>query len=569
MLHARATESANAVAYTFLADGTGDASSLTWAELERRCRVLGTLLLEENATGQPVLLALSSGLSFVESLFACWYAGAIAVPVSLPRHRRLRHRLEAIAHDSGARIAIGAPGSRASVHADSGDDAFTPRLCWIDAAARSSEPGQTQLDPPVVTPDGVALLQYTSGSTGSPRGVIVTHSNLSYNSSLIAAACGHQAGEVIAGWLPLFHDMGLIGLIVQAVASGVHCVFMSPERFLMRPCLWLQMISDFRACSSPAPNFAYDLCVDKVTAEQKAHLDLSAWRNALNGSEPVRSASLERFATAFASCGFRRNAFFPCYGLAESTLFATGPGPERHMVRRSVSGVRLEENACDGYVGCGGPHGDTQIAVVDSPRCVRVTDGQIGEIWIKGASIASGYWNQPEFTLETFQGRLAAADPRSVLPECDEGSWLRTGDLGFVAEGQLFITGRIRELIIIAGRNHFPIDIERTVEAAVPSIIAVAAFSREIDGAEALVVAVELRRRWRSDFVGGEAVCHRIRAAIAADHSVVPRDVALLRPGAIPRTSSGKISRQSTRHAYLNSTLRMLESSDHAVGPRI
>jgi acyl-CoA synthetase (AMP-forming)/AMP-acid ligase II len=556
VLHGRATENADDIAYTFLADGATDATSLTWSALDRRARALGALLCADNARGHPVLLALPSGLGFVESLFACWYAGAIAVPVSLPRHARLRSRLDAIVHDSGAQFAIGSIQERQLLQADPGDDTPTARLRWIDPAAVLADPDPAQWPPSAPVATRIALLQYTSGSTGAPRGVVVTHANLMHNSGLIAEACGHQRGEVIAGWLPLFHDMGLIGLIVQAVVAGARCVLMPPERFLMRPYLWLRMISDYRVCSSPAPNFAYDLCTERITVEQKTALDLSTWRNALNGSEPVRSGTIERFAAAFAACGFRRNAFFPCYGLAESTLLATGPGPERLIVRRSASGALLDDSEPHGHVGCGRPYGDTRMVIVDPVTRTEVLPGRIGEIWLAGASIADGYWNQPPITRETFGGERAGGDA---------ASWLRTGDLGFFAEGQLFITARLRELIIIAGRNHVPIDIERTVECTDAAVVAAIAFSSEIEGRERLVVAAEIRKGRSSDSGDGESLRHHIRAAVAADHDVTPYDIALLRPGAIPRTSSGKVRRHAARDAYLDGTLQRLESSNHVV----
>lgn len=306
------------------------------------------------------------------------------------------------------------------------------------------------------------------------------------NGALIAEACGHCAGETIAGWLPLFHDMGLVGMVIQAAFTGVRCVFMPPERFLMRPWQWLQMISDYKAISSPAPNFAYDLCVDKISAEQKASLDLSCWRTALNGSEPVRAATLDRFADAFASCGFRREAIFPCYGLAEATLFVTGPGTERQLARRNASGALLPGRSGEGHVGCGRAFGDTELAIVNPQTAQRVPPGTIGEIWVAGESCARGYWNNPQATAATFDAAVAGSELR----------WLRTGDLGFMADGHLFITGRLRELIIIAGRNHFPIDLERTVEAADPAIArsGVAAISVDVRGVERLVIAAEVRR---------------------------------------------------------------------------
>jgi acyl-CoA synthetase (AMP-forming)/AMP-acid ligase II len=415
------------------------------------------------------------------------------------------------------------------------------------------------------------LLQYTSGSTGTPRGVIVTHDNLVCNSALITEASRLRAGETIASWLPLFHDMGLIGFVLQAAYSGAHCVFMAPERFLMQPWLWLQMMSDYRACSSAAPNFAYDLCVEKISAAHKAKLDLSHWRNALNGSEPVRSATLGRFAAAFAECGFRPQAFFPCYGLAEATLFVTGPSSDRRRwTRRNADGTVLAETETGGHVSCGHVFGDTQIAIVNPTTALRVTPGEVGEIWLAGASIAEGYWNNPQATVATFGARIAE---NPTIPS--DRQWLRSGDLGFIADGELFITGRLRELIIVAGRNHFPTDIESSVESADPAIASssAVAFSLDLDGTERLIIAAEVRREYRRTAASSTApqldpaaVRQRIRAAVVAFNEVSPFEVILLSPGAIPRTTSGKVSRLSTRAAYLSRTLDILQEIPDAQG---
>jgi acyl-CoA synthetase (AMP-forming)/AMP-acid ligase II len=556
----RAQTDGDRIAYTFLADDSS-ARSMTWSQLDRRASVIAAALLQRGAASQPVLLALPSGLAFIESLFGCWYAGAIALPVSLPRHQRTRHRLHRIIADAGARLAIGTRETRMRLDSEAIDQAANGTLTWIDPAA--SDPPASSTDPklvPSVDCRDAALLQYTSGSTGAPRGVVVTHANLIQNSALIAEACGHHGGHTIAGWLPLFHDMGLIGLVLQAAFSGARCVLMSPERFLMRPRLWLQMISDYAAWSSPAPNFAYDLCVEKIDRERKAGLDLSCWRNALNGSEPVRAATLDRFADAFACCGFQSSAFFPCYGLAEATLFVTGPGENRARARRTADGILLGKSDAGGHVGCGKTFGDTQLALVDPQTAQRVPPGAIGEIWVAGASIANGYWNNPEATAVTFNARLEPA-----APDGDGGvSWLRTGDLGFMTDNELFITGRLREMIIIAGRNHFPVDLERTVESADSAIATsgAAAFPVEVNGVERLIVVAEVRREYRQpaqsqaacDF-DPAAACRRVRVAIAAEHEVAVHDVVLLCPGALPRTTSGKISRRNTRDAYLAQTL--------------
>lgn len=580
----RATVNGDSIAYTFLADGGADARSITWSQLDHRASALGALLQQKGAGGERVLLTLPSGLNFIESLFACWYAGAVAVPVSLPRHQRLKHRLDGIIADADARFAIGATGTRQLLDTGGTSAAY---LTWVDV--------DVPVDPIATTAklgtahQPIAMLQYTSGSTGAPRGVIVTHTNLMRNSALIALACGHGPGKTIGGWLPLFHDMGLIGLVLQAAYSGARCVLMPPERFLMRPWLWLQMISDYGVCSSAAPNFAYDLCVDRIGPEQKARLDLSGWRNALNGSEPVRPATLDRFAAAFAPCGFRPAAFFPCYGLAEATLFVTGPGEVRQPARRTAGGALLANNESGGHVACGHAFGDTKLAIVDPQTNRPVPVGTTGEIWVAGGSVTDGYWRNPEATAATFNGRLEATnlhandlelidldliDLNATVAQDEPAiSWLRTGDLGFIADGELFITGRLRELIIIAGRNHFPVDLERTVESADPAIApsAVAAFSVDSGGVERLIIVAEVRREYGkatgtevAPSLDPETVCRNVRAAVAGEHDIAPHDVVLLRSGALPRTTSGKITRRSTHDAYLNRTLEQIGDASHA-----
>ena len=556
----RAVLRPGAIAYSFLADGAADVRSIAWSELDRRASAIAAALIERRAAGERVLLALPSGLAFVESLLGCWYAGAIAVPISVPRHHRVKHRLDGIIADADARFAIGTPDASQRLGLD-GPGARG--MTWIDVDSMPSD-APTECRPSTV--QEVAMLQYTSGSTGSPRGVVLTHANLVSNSALITEACGLGPDQVLGGWLPLFHDMGLIGGVVQAAYCGARCVFMSPERFLMRPVQWLQMISDYRICSSPAPNFAYDLCVDKVDEGQKSRLDLSSWRNALNGSEPVRASTLDRFSRAFASCGFSPDAFFPCYGLAEATLFVTGPKSPRRQTRRSGTGQLLDIGDATGHVGCGTGFGDTRLAIVDPETCVRVSPGRIGEIWAAGQSIAKGYWRNPEATEATFNGRLAGLVD-GVSPSA---AWLRTGDLGFVDEdGALFITGRLRDLIIVAGKNHFPIDLERTVETEEPAVGAsgCAAVSVDIGGAERLVIIAEVRRELCRPGApiafDPEAVRRNIRAAIVREHQVAPHDVVLLRPGALLRTSSGKISRRPIHDAYLKNTLELLVDSTH------
>jgi len=570
VVHLRAAINGDQIAYTFLADGSTGERSITWAQLDHRAGKLGAHLRGLGAAGQRVLLALPSGIAFIEAIFACWYAGAIIVPISLPRHRRVKHRLHRIVSDAGAKFALGVPDTRDLLEGE-GAEAPAVGLAWVDALTPVDRSATVCVAPaaPGAAGADVALLQYTSGSTGTPRGVMVTHANLMCNSALIAEACGHAPGQTIAGWLPLYHDMGLIGLVLQAAFAGTRCILMPPERFLMRPWLWLQMISDYRVYSSPAPNFAYDLCVEKVTEEHKRTIDLSGWRNALNGSEPVRATTINRFTDTFASCGFGRETFFPCYGLAEATLFVSGPGPSRVSSRRTADGILLSPSDGYGHVGCGGAFGDTQLAIVNPQTAELSAPGRIGEIWLAGESCARGYWNNPDATAPTFNACLKTSDQE----QGDGRKWLRTGDLGFIADGELFITGRLRELIIIAGRNHFPVDLEQTAESADPVVAtsSTAAFSVEIDGSERLVIVAEVRREFARPARGetrpaldAEAIAHRLLAAVVAGHQVAPHEIVLLRPGALPRTTSGKIRRHDARDQYLGQTLERLELTPYA-----
>ncbi|MEO8306928.1 MAG: fatty acyl-AMP ligase [Pseudomonadota bacterium] len=535
LVRQRARSAGARIAYTLLVDGADDARSITWAQLDERAAGMAAALHRHGVGGKPVLLALPSSLAFVESLLGCWYAGAVAVPVSLPRHPRTQQRLERIASHCGARVAIATPDIQARLAPT------MPQVQWIDPAVA---PGET-IDAPLARASHHAVLQYTSGSTGEPRGVIVGHDNLLDNSAQISRICGHDEETVIGGWLPLFHDMGLVGLIIQAAFTGSRCVFMSPERFLMRPRSWLAMIDRYRIRSSPAPNFAYDLCVEKVT--DSAGLDLSAWRNALNGSEPVRAATLDRFARAFAPCGFDRRAFLPCYGLAEATLMVTAPDPDRRGVRRRADGSPLPNDSPDGHVGCGNPPGNTRIAIVDPGTRVRVRDTEVGEVWVDGPSVARGYFDDVQACAATFGAMLSG----------EEGSWLRTGDLGFINEGSLFITGRLRELIVVLGRNIFPTDIERTAELVDAAVGSAAAFPVDVQDSERLVVAVELRREVARSggTVDAADLQRRIAVAISCEHEIAPHEVVLLSWGRLPRTTSGKISRIGVRDAYIADTL--------------
>ncbi|MGH9362673.1 MAG: fatty acyl-AMP ligase, partial [Thermoanaerobaculia bacterium] len=347
---------------------------------------------------------------------------------------------------------------------------------------------------------------------------MVTHGNLLHNEAMIAAAFGQSASSVIVGWLPLYHDMGLIGNVLQPLFVGATCILMSPTDFLQQPWRWLDAISRYRASTSGGPNFAYELCVQKIGAEQRAGLDLSSWEVAFNGAEPVRHDTMERFARAFSPCGFRREAFYPCYGLAEATLFVSGGGKGRAPLVMAVESPALERHQVApaapespsgrALVGCGRPWMGQEVAIVDPESHRRCAPGQVGEIWVAGPSVAAGYWRQPEATEQDFRARLA---------DTGEGPFLRTGDLGFVHAGELFVAGRLKDLIILRGRNLYPQDIERTAEGSHPALRpgCGAAFSVDVEGEERLVVVQELDRNREDE---AEAAAGAVRRGVAEEH---------------------------------------------------
>jgi acyl-CoA synthetase (AMP-forming)/AMP-acid ligase II len=485
-------------AFVFLDNGEREAGSRSFGELDSRARVIASWLVRNGCAGRHVLLLLRDGLDFIDALMGCLYAGAVPVPVAVPRPNRPVQALVAIAADADVAAVLTRGAEETYLRPGMQD------LTWLrleDAEGDPAEwPGRR------IAPEALALLQYTSGSTGTPKGVMLTHANLMHNQAAIRHSMRLSEASLFVGWLPLFHDMGLIGNVMQSIYLGIGCVLMPPVAFLQRPLRWLTAISHYKATISGAPNFAYDLAVDKTTPESRAGLDLSAWQVAFNGSEPVRAATLERFAAAFASAGFRRTSFYPCYGLAESTLFVTG-----------------------GWLGdtltCGRAAPGMEVAIVDPSSGERRPDGVEGEIWIRGPSVAAGYHNR-----ETF------------------GPFLRTGDLGSMREGELSITGRLKDVIIIRGRNHYPTDLEATAERANPLLAKGAGAALSLDDGRQTAIAIvqELTREgWqRAD---REAVAADIRQAIAACHELQVRHVLLIKPGSLPRTTSGKVRRSACR----------------------
>ncbi len=549
------------LAYIFLADGEGIEQRMTLGGLDLRARAIGAWLQQEVSPGDRVLLLYPPGLDYITAFFGCLYAGVMAVPAYPPRsgqRQRGLERLLSILADAGVALTLTSSPAAEKVEALFSQEPGCPPRWGItdqlpdDLAAEWRKPS--------IRPESIAFLQYTSGSTSAPKGVMVTHANLIHNERMIKTACGHTAESTFVGWLPLYHDMGLIGNVLQPLYVGAQAILMSPAAFLQRPARWLKAISNYRGRTSGAPNFAYEMCVSKITPEECDSIDLSSWTVAFNGAEPVHPETLDRFAARFGSYGFRRDVFLPCYGLAEASLIVSG-GPKPNQPSQYVADARAleahrvqpssDEHAPVRVVaGCGAPVADTQIRIVDPDTLFECGRGEIGEVWISGPAVASGYWNQPERTAATFHARLPGSSD----------TFLRTGDLGFLADGELYITGRLNDLIIIRGQNYHPEDIEWTVQQRFPELRmgAVAAFSVQVESEERLAIMIERERNARVD---ASTQIEAARDAVAACHEVQPYAVLLVNMGRIPKTSSGKVKRHACAAEFMAGTIEALSTS--------
>ena len=527
LLRARVADRPDRVAFTFLADGELEGAHLTYGELDRRAAALAASLAESVPPGERALLLYPPGLDFIVAFFGCLYAGVVAVPAYPPRpNDRSQSRLRAIARDAEPRAALTTESILAGAVEPRGLLAVAPELAglrWIPTDGTGSAEPPVRLAEP--DPESLAFLQYTSGSTADPKGVMVTYANLLHNERMIAAAFGMDEESVVVGWLPLYHDMGLIGNVLQPLYSGGRCVLMSPVAFLQRPLRWLEAIGRYRATVSGGPNFAYELCLRKAGPEALARLDLSSWRVAFNGAEPVRASTLERFAAAFGPCGFRPEAFYPCYGLAEATLFVSGGRP----------GQAPRVDGETGRVSCGSAWKGQRIVVADPETGAEVAPGGEGEVWIAGPSVARGYWRNPEATARDFNAFLMREDGGA------DGPFLRTGDLGYLAAGELYVTGRLKDLIILRGRNLYPQDVELTAERSHPDLRPGngAAFAVDAGGEERLVIVHEVERRRKGETA---EIAEAVRRAVAAEHEAQVHEVVLIRQGSLPKTSAARCS---------------------------
>ena len=580
MLRHRALHQGNCRAYTFLADGENESAALTYAQLDRRaCAIAATLADRGVKPGDRAVLLYPPGLDFITAFFGAIYAGVIAVPCYPPHRLQLARslpRLTAILTNAEPSIVL----CTAEVAAISTWVMQTPALAalpWIATDMLADDAANTWKEPAVGL-STLAFLQYTSGSTASPRGVMVTHGNLLHNLGLINYVEENDSESVSVSWLPVIHDMGLIEGVLEPAYAGYPAYLMSPATFLQRPVHWLRAITKYRATNSGGPNFAYDLCTRKINAEQRATLDLSSWRVAYNGAEPIRSETLTAFFRTFRDCGFGWKSFYPVYGLAESTLLVTsGPGSYQPVFLDADASAlcdgRIEEATSDesnrrvSLVSSGPPTFGTRVLIVNPETCRRCAPREIGEIWLSSPSVTKGYWKREEETSQTFEGMLA--DDRS-------GPYLRTGDLGVLIDGELFVAGRLKDLLIVRGLKHYPQDLELTVERQHPAIRpgCAAVFAIEAHD-ERIAVAAELdlrrldiTRTNHSELVfmpsllreddGAHAISElidRIRRAIAEVHGVQLHAVALLKPGALPKTTSGKIQHRACSQALSDGQL--------------
>lgn len=558
MLRSQAESHADQTAIIYLRDGENDEVAITYRDLDQQARQIAAKLQQLSRVGERALLLYPPGLDYITAFFGCLYSGVIAVPAYPPRLNRPAPRIQAILADSGAKIALTTSEILESMQKRFVYEPDLETLNWIDTQSLP-DAGSLIWEDPGISSETLAFLQYTSGSTSIPKGVMLSHANLVHNLEQITAGFEVNNRDVVVSWLPSYHDMGLIGAILGTIYNASKLILIAPIDFLQRPLRWLNAISKYKATVSGGPNFAYDFCVEKVKPEQLEALDLSTLRLAFSGAEPVRLETMQKFSDVFSSTGFRMESFYPCYGLAEATLFVTGRDISSKPVTLPVHRSALEENRIEIasidsrdaqlMISCGSTRLGTQIKIVDPETLQPCAPDRIGEIWIQGQSVARGYWNRPEENASTFNARIHG----------ESGvNYLRTGDLGFLYNDELYITGRLKDLIIIRGSNHYPQDIELTVEKchAYLQTAGGAVFSIDVENEEKLVVVQEIDRQYRREDLS--PAIQAIRYAIAENHDLQVHSIVLIKPFTIPKTSSGKIQRHACKAQYLGGQLEVI-----------
>lgn len=561
LLHQKAIQHPDKIAYAFLRDGITVGKSLTYGELDSKVReIASTLQSQGKSPGTRALLLYSSSEEFIPAFLGCLGAGVIAVPapaIAASQLKRSLPRLKAIACDS--QISLVLTSSQLSEKLGSIEQKIIPGVDWqlletdfISAQTAESWQSVTWSE------NSLAFIQYTSGSTTEPKGVMVSHRNLWQNLTDMAQELGYTEDSVVATWVPYFHDLGLVKGLLEPLYMGITCYIMSPLSFMKRPLRWLEVISHYQVTHSDAPSSAYDFCVERITSKQIANLDLSHWSHAGISAEPIQKLTIERFTKAFSLYGFKSSAFCCGYGLAETTLCCTATPQSEKPNFLNVCPEALGKNEimprssspAKAIASCGYPVGQTKLAIVNPETSIRVSDNQVGEIWIKSDSVAPGYFNQPEATQKIFQAHLL---------DTGEGSFLRTGDLGFIHHQELFITGRLKETMIIRGRNYYPQDIEITVSQSHDRLNSCrgAVFTIAIKTDHKLIVIQEVPKKQISKLIL-EEIIRDVRQAVVQQHNLQIHQILLVKNGTIPLTSSGKIQRNLCQKMFLDNQLNNL-----------
>ncbi len=551
LLEERAKSYPNKKIFIFLKDGEQETANLTYEQLVIQSKILAKHLVNRNISNQPALLLFPQGLEFIVTLFACFYARVIAIPAYPPTRNKL-NRLDNILANSEAKIVL------SNQKTFNKSQKFASKLQDQDWLITDNLSPLKNVAFPKIDPSDIAFLQYTSGSTGQPKGVIISHRNIIANSEFLRVAFELSEQDTCVSWLPLFHDMGLIDGVIQPIYSNYPVYLMTPATFVQRPVTWLQALSKYKATRTGGPNFAYDLCVDKINDNDLEKLDLSKVTCLYNGSEPISAITLKKFIDKFRPAGLNEKVFYPCYGMAEATLQITGIEKETAPTILNLSKSHFGKNLVEinnnqinsiSVVGCGYPRLDTQVKIVHPTTKNLTKSNEIGEIWIKGNSISNGYWNNTEITKENFN---------QVISNTKKTGYYRTGDLGFIHQNELFITGRIKELIIIRGRNYYPQDIEQIIRSAHPALQSngTAAFSI-LEEKEKLIIVQEIKRTFIRDLKETE-VFNAIKSKMAEHLDIAANAIVLVTPLSITKTTSGKLMRKECQVNYLKSNLSVI-----------
>ncbi len=548
------------IVYIFLEDGENEKEKISCSEIVERSKSIAAYLQKSGEKGDRVLLLFPTGIEFILSLYGCFFAGMIGVPAYPPKRNKPNERFSAILQNADPSIILCTYKIKDELEANYTQINLLEKKTILAFEDVLPEMAEDWVDPEI-NGENIALIQYTSGSTGNPNGVMVSHANIIHNSECIRLSFGFDASLVGVNWLPNFHDMGLIGCLIQPAYLGATNVIIPPLRFLQAPLNWFKIMTKYRATNAGGPNFAYEYCISKIDNSEIKNIDLSSVSTMFCGSEPIRKKTLENFAEKFSSSGFNECQFYPCYGLAESVLIVTGGDYKKAPAYLSVDVKALQKNKLilstkkeesSIITACGYPWLGMTVVIVNPESAEPCGYGNIGEIWVKGTSVAKGYWNDPEGTERTF---------RAFIHNTEDGPYLRTGDLGFIHEGQLYISGRLKDLIIIRGSNYYPNDIEHCVEQCHPAlrIDACAAFSADINGEEKLIIIQEVQRTFMRDLNEYE-VFESIRNAVFSDYNLQPYAIILMKTGSISKTTSGKTQRYTMKKAWLRHELSELAS---------